>query len=267
MGLEARVGVNYYVGKTRDWVPEPEAPAPQALAPLTGGTLSAGTGTLCQGKAIVVRSNGATDPAGRGLTYKWKVDGQPVGSNSPELSFTPEAAGSHNVELEVSAENTAGMPIRTASAASLALGVQEYKAPTVSGCAAIPAELGYGDSAKLNATATGSTCSTTTFQWTAAEGTIADPTAASTSFVRSPSSSNRAARSRRRPLPSPARSATIAAPARAATRASRSTSFRTRSASATSSSARAARASTIAASASCWKSSLRRPPIPITRSC
>jgi opacity protein-like surface antigen len=182
LGLELRAGVNYYIGKTREWVPEPEPPAPQALAPLTGGTLSAGNGTLCQGKAIVVRSAGAADPAGRGLTYKWKVDGQPAGSNSPELSFTPEAAGNHNVELEVSAENTAGMPIRTASAAPLALGVQEYKAPTVSGCAAIPAELGYGDSAKLNATATGSTCSTITFAWTAAEGTIADPTAASTSF-------------------------------------------------------------------------------------
>jgi hypothetical protein len=48
---------------------------------------------------------------------------------------------------------------------TLTLGVQEYKTPTISSCQAVPAKLSYGDSAKLNASTTGSACSTIMFKW------------------------------------------------------------------------------------------------------
>jgi len=172
-------GLNYYFGAKREWIADK---TPDNLAPLNGGTLSAGSGTLCQGKAIVVRATGASDPAGRELTYHWTVNGQPAGGNSPELSFTPDHAGNYAVALNVEAPNNPGLPVRTAAANTLALGVQEYKAPTVTGCQAVPAELGYGDPSKVDATVTGSACSTTSFQWTANEGSFADPSAASTTF-------------------------------------------------------------------------------------
>ncbi len=72
--------------------------------------------------------------------------------------------------------------MRTAAANPLALTVQEYKIPTLSGCQAVPSELGYGSGSKLDATVTGSACSTTTFQWSANEGSFADPSSASTTF-------------------------------------------------------------------------------------
>ena len=173
-------GVNYHFGPKREWIEDKPAP-PADLGPISGGTLSAGSGTLCQGKSIIVRSNGATDPAGRGLTYKWKVNGETVGGNTPELSFTPDHAGNYSVELNVEAANNPGLPVRNAAANTLALGVQEYKLPTVS-IQAIPTELAYGGSSKLDATVTGSACSTTTFQWSANEGSFSDPTSTGSSF-------------------------------------------------------------------------------------
>lgn len=174
-------GLNYYFGSKREWI-EDKVEAPKDLGALSGGTLSAGSGTLCQGKAITVRSTGASDPAGRGLTYKWKVSGQAAGSNSPELTFTPDHAGNYPIELSVEAPNSPGLPVRTASANTLALGVQEYKAPTVTGCQAVPTELAYASTSKLDATVTGSACSTTTFQWTANEGSFSDPSSTSTTL-------------------------------------------------------------------------------------
>ena len=167
LGVVTTAGINYHWGKKAEWGEEKKPEAPKPLGPLAGGTLSAGGGTLCQGKSITMRSIGASDPAGRGLVYKWKVDGQPMGGNSPELSFTPAHAGTYRVELEVEAPNSPGLPVRTAQANTLSLGVQEYRAPTVSSCQIMPAELSYGDSAKLSASTTGSACSTVTFKWTA----------------------------------------------------------------------------------------------------
>ncbi|HRJ19393.1 MAG TPA: hypothetical protein PLF84_10130, partial [Bryobacteraceae bacterium] len=102
--------------------------------------------------------------------------------NSPELQFTPDRAGQYMVELDVEAPNTDGMPIRTAKASTLSLNVQEYKAPTIAGCTAIPAQLAYGQQAKLSAQATGSPCSEIRFKWTATEGTVTNDTMANAGF-------------------------------------------------------------------------------------
>jgi opacity protein-like surface antigen len=185
-GLLPTAGVNYHWGPKAAWIETPKAEAPKDLGALVGGTLSAGGGTLCQGKSITVRSIGASDPAGRGLVYKWKVDGQPAGGNTPELSFTPDHTGTYKVELEVEAPNSPGLPVRTAQANTLSLGVQEYRAPTVSSCQAVPAELSYGDSSKLNASTTGSACSTLTFKWTASEGSVSDDSSPSATFDSKP---------------------------------------------------------------------------------
>ncbi len=186
LGVTTTAGVNYHWGKKAEWVEEKKPEVPQPLGPLVGGTLSAGGGTLCQGKSITIRSIDASDPAGRGLVYKWTVDGQPMGGNSPELSFTPDHAGTYSVQLQLEAPNNAGLPVRTATANTLSLGVQEYRAPTVSGCQAVPSELNYGDSAALSASITGSACSTTTFKWTASEGAISPDSSPSATFDSKP---------------------------------------------------------------------------------
>lgn len=181
-GVQTTAGITYYIGKKAQPLPAPAPPPPpQPLASLTAGMLSAGSGTLCQGRAITVRSN-ATDPAGRTLTYKWKVNGQPAGSNSPELSFTPDKPGSYMVELEVTAPNNENLPVRVASANTLSLNVQEYKAPTATSCSANPAAIKYGQTSALNALGTGSACSSIAFAWTATEGTISNNTSANPTF-------------------------------------------------------------------------------------
>jgi flagellar motor protein MotB/opacity protein-like surface antigen len=180
-GVQTTVGLTWYMGKKAEAIPVKEEPKPMALRDLNGGAITGGTGTLCQGRAITVRAN-PTDPDGRRLTYKWKVNGQPAGSNSPELTFTPDRAGNYMIELDVEAENTAGMAVRSAKAKTLSLNVQEYKAPTITGCSAIPATLNYGQSANLNANVTGSACSTTSLQWSVTEGSITNPTSPKASF-------------------------------------------------------------------------------------
>jgi len=181
-GLIPSVGLNWYLGKK--YVPPPPAPppAPKALAALSGGTLSAGSGTLCQGRPITIRATGVSDPAGRQITHKWRVNGQQMGGDSPELQFTPDRSGSYSIELETSAPNTEGMAIRTATSNTLAINVQEYKAPTVSGISAVPAQLNYGDTGRLSITGTGSACSSISYKWTASEGTIQNDTSANASF-------------------------------------------------------------------------------------
>lgn len=181
-GVQATAGINFYLGSKYVPPPPPPPPAPKTLAPLNGGALDAGSGTLCQGRPITVRATGVSDPAGRQLTYKWKVNGQPAGGNSPELQITPDRAGNYMVELDVEAPNEEGLPIRTAKANTLSLNVQEYKAPTVTACTAAPAALKYGETAKLNAQTTGSPCSTTQFRWTSSEGTINNGTNTAASF-------------------------------------------------------------------------------------
>jgi outer membrane protein OmpA-like peptidoglycan-associated protein len=181
-GLQTTAGINFYIGRKAVPPPPPPPPAPKDLGPLNAGRLDAGTGTLCQGRAITIRSVGASDPAGRQMTYKWKVNGQPMGGNSPELQFTPDRAGNFMVELDVEAPNETGLPVRTAKANTLSLNVQEYKAPTITGVQAVPAQLAYGQQAKLTAQATGSACSEIRFKWTASEGTISNDTTANAVF-------------------------------------------------------------------------------------
>ncbi len=180
-GIQTTAGITYYLGSRAEAAPPPPPP-PAPLAALNAGTLSVGPGTLCQGRAITVRNTGASDPAGRTMTRKWKVNGQPMGGNSPELTFTPDRPGSYKIEMDVEAENTPNHPVRVASAPPLSLNVQPYNPPTVSNVMANPAAIQYGQTSTLSAQGTGSACSTISFQWTVTEGTLANPRAATTAF-------------------------------------------------------------------------------------
>lgn len=180
-GLQTTAGINFYLG-SKYVPPPPPPPQPKALGALNAGSLDAGSGTLCQGRPITIRATGVSDPDGRQITYKWKVNGQPAGGNSPELQFTPDRAGAYQVELDVEAPNEAGLPVRTAKSNSISLNIQEYKAPTVTACAANPASLNYGGTSALSAQVAGSPCSTTQFKWTTTEGSVANDTSATATF-------------------------------------------------------------------------------------
>jgi outer membrane protein OmpA-like peptidoglycan-associated protein len=171
-GIQTTVGLTYYIGQKVVPPPPPPPPPPPSLGALVPGRLEVGAGTLCQDRAISVRSLDARDPDGRGITYKWKVNGQPAGSNSPQLSFTPTRAGRHTVELELEAPNNAGHPVRTATPGPLSLDVQPYNKPTISAITANPSTLNYGATSSLSVQTTGSACSTVSTSWSASEGTV-----------------------------------------------------------------------------------------------
>jgi len=135
-------------------------------------------GLLCQGRAITLKSD-ASDPAGRQLSYRWRLNGQPAGTNAPTFSFTPDAAGNYTVQVEVVDSTDAS---RVASAGPVTLNVREYRVPTAT-CSAQPTSLKAGDTSNLSATGTASACSSiASYKWSVTEGSVSNPTSPTTTF-------------------------------------------------------------------------------------
>jgi hypothetical protein len=177
-GVQVTAGVIFYVGKK--FVPQPRQ---EALPGLGAATITGGdTGVLCQGKPITLHAE-ATDPAGHPLTYTWKLNGQPQGSNSPDFSFTPNNAGDFTVDLDVSDSTCA---TRKVSASQKTLSIKEVSEPAISTFTISPKELSCrGDNtvAQLQAQATGSACGgNVAYKWTVSEGSLTNDTTANASF-------------------------------------------------------------------------------------
>jgi hypothetical protein len=179
-GLQATAGLTYYWGKkyVPPPPPPPPPPAPRKLAALVPGSISGGEGLLCQGKAINLTAN-PSDPEGHSLNYRWTVNGQPVGGNSPSLSWTPDRAGDYRVQLEVVDATDSS---RTTTVGPVTLSVKEYTAPTATNCNATPSQINAGDTSNLSMTGTGSPCSSITYKWTVTEGSLSNDTSANASF-------------------------------------------------------------------------------------
>jgi flagellar motor protein MotB len=191
-GIQTTAGIDFNFGPKYVPAPPPPPPPPaprkpEALANLSGGgieVVSTGYGPsniLCQGRPIRLRST-ASDPAGRPLTYRWTVNGQPSGGNSAELSFTPDRPGNYVVAVDVTAPNAEGLPERAAKGGPMTLNVQEYRAPTVTGCTANPATTAYGNTVNFSSTGAGSPCSSIKYLWTVTEGTLSNTSAPTTSL-------------------------------------------------------------------------------------
>jgi hypothetical protein len=177
-GAQATVGLIWYLGKK--FVPQPTQ---EPLPPLGAVTITGGdTGTLCQGKAISLHAE-ASDPAGHPLTYTWKLNGAPQGSNSPDFSFTPNNGGDFNVEVEV-ADSTCAT--RKVAAPAKTVSVKEYTEPVISNFNISAKDLSCrGDNtvAQLQSAATGSACGgNLTYKWTASEGSVSNDTSANATF-------------------------------------------------------------------------------------
>jgi outer membrane protein OmpA-like peptidoglycan-associated protein len=177
-GAQVTLGLIYYLGEK--YVPQPRQ---EPLPPLGAATITGGdTGTLCQGKPITVHAE-ASDPAGHPLTYAWKLNGAPQGSNTSDFSFTPNNAGDFTVDLEVTDSTCA---TRKVTAQSKTISIKEYTEPVISSFNVSPKDLSCrGDStvAQLTAAATGSACGgDITYKWTASEGTVTNDTTANATF-------------------------------------------------------------------------------------
>jgi outer membrane protein OmpA-like peptidoglycan-associated protein len=203
-GLEATAGLVFYLGQKKC---PPLPPPPPPPAPLTQGAITGAEGqTICQGKPVNLHST-ASGPAGHTLTYAWKLNGQPSGSNSADFSFTPNNTGDFQVEVTVTdttppppaPERPKDIPVRcwvqppapqppAPVTATTTLTVSDA-APQISNVTATPATLSCAadkngtHTATLAATASASACGgNLSYKWTVSEGSVSNDTSANATF-------------------------------------------------------------------------------------
>ncbi|MBL0159096.1 MAG: hypothetical protein IPP47_18585 [Bryobacterales bacterium] len=83
-GIQTTVGLTYYIGKKYEPpVVVAAPPPPQPLGALAAGALSAGSGTLCQGRAITIRSAGASDPPAAASPTSGRSTASPWAATAP----------------------------------------------------------------------------------------------------------------------------------------------------------------------------------------
>jgi outer membrane protein OmpA-like peptidoglycan-associated protein len=182
-GFQGTIGLVLYLG--RPYVPPPPTPPPAAPPPLNPGSITGAEATLCQGRPITLHSS-ASDPAGHALTYAWKLNGAPSGTNGADFSFTPNNAGDFAIEVTVTDSTN---PSRTVTAGPITLHVEEYVAPQITTISATPNTLSCAaqatgtHTANLSAQATGSTCGgNLTYKWTVSEGSVTNDTSPNATF-------------------------------------------------------------------------------------
>ena len=144
------------------------------VSPLNAGSIDGYEGLLCQGKPITLHAH-IVDPEGHPLAYAWKLNGAPSGTNSPDLTFTPNNAGEDTVEVTVTDTTDAS---RNVTEGPVTFSVKEYLQPqitslTSSASSLVCAANEGAHSATLTANATGSACGgNLTYTWSVSEGSI-----------------------------------------------------------------------------------------------
>ncbi|MBV8551574.1 MAG: PKD domain-containing protein, partial [Acidobacteriaceae bacterium] len=164
-------------------------------------------GTICQNQAVTLHATLPGVAADRKLKYEWTVNGQPTGSDSPDLPFTPTGAGPFNVQLTVTdvtplpppLEKPKKFPVRCwvqppaptapAPVTATATLTPNTAPPTISSAAADPntiscaAVAGGQHTANLTAQATAGACGgNLTYKWTVTEGTLTNDTSQTAAF-------------------------------------------------------------------------------------
>lgn len=180
LGLEATMGLVFYIGSPKVQVASIPPPAP-----LSAGTITGGEGTLCQGKSITLHST-ASDPLNHTLTYAWQMNGSASGSNSADFSFTPNNSGDFTVQVVVTDSTN---PARTVTAGPVTLSVKEYVQPQITSVTSSPdgiscaADASGTHTASLSGQATGSACGgNLTYKWTVSEGSVTNDTSPNATF-------------------------------------------------------------------------------------
>jgi hypothetical protein len=185
-GVQATLGLVLYFWQAH--IVAPPAPAPLAkptLQPLNPGEIGGADGQLCQGRVLTLHAT-ATDPAGHNLAYAWKANGEPVGTNNPDLSFTPNNAGDFQFEVEVS---DAADPTRVVRIGPRTLTIQDYVPPRIAGITASPnvvnitSDSSAGQTVILAADVAASACGgNLTYKWTVSEGSLTNDAGPSAVF-------------------------------------------------------------------------------------
>jgi opacity protein-like surface antigen len=201
--FQGTVGLVFFAG-TSKCPPMPPAPAPPPPLP-TPSITGAENITACPGKAVTLHANIAA-PQGHQLSYAWKLNGQPSGSDSPDFTFTPNNEGTFNIEVTIT-DKTPPPPAPTkppkfparcwvqpptppppAPVTATATVTVNVAAPTISSVTATPNTLvaanNQGDhTAQLSVQATAGPCGgNLSYKWTVSEGSLSNDTSANPTF-------------------------------------------------------------------------------------
>ena len=172
-GLELTAGLTFYLGQIYV-APLPPPVITHKAAAITGGSIDGYEGLLCQGKPITLHAH-IVDPEGHPLSYAWKLNGAPSGSNSPDLTFTPNNGGDDTVEVTVTDTTDSS---RNVTAGPVTFSVKEYMQPQITSLTSSSSSLACAGndgthSTTFSANATGGACSgSLTYRWSISEGTI-----------------------------------------------------------------------------------------------
>jgi outer membrane protein OmpA-like peptidoglycan-associated protein len=203
-GMQATLGLVVFLGQSKC---PPMPPPPPPPAPLPTPTLSgAEGGTLCPGKPVTIHASESA-PAGHNLTYAWTVNGQSQSATGAELTYTPTASGTVNVQVTVTdttpppppMEKPNKFPVRcwvqppapqpvAPVTASTSFTVASDAAPTISSVSAASSTLACAantgaHTTTLSASAQGSACGgNLTYKWTVSEGTLTNESSPSPTF-------------------------------------------------------------------------------------
>jgi outer membrane protein OmpA-like peptidoglycan-associated protein len=206
-GMQATLGLVIFLGQSKC---PPMPPAPPPPAPLPTPTLSGGTGAdgaaLCPGKPVTIHA-AEEAPAGHNLTYAWTVNGQSQSATGADLTYTPTASGTFNVQVTVTdptpppapMEKPAKFPVRcwiqppaiqpvAPVTGSTSFTVASDAAPTISSVSAASSTLACAantgaHTTTLSSSAQGSACGgNLTYKWTVSEGTLTNESSPNPSF-------------------------------------------------------------------------------------
>ncbi|HEY3940580.1 MAG TPA: PKD domain-containing protein [Bryobacteraceae bacterium] len=203
-GLQATAGLVFYFGQSKC---PPMPPAPPPPAPLPTPTLSGAEGTICQGKPVTLHATLTGAPADHKLTYAWTLNGAAQEATGPDFTFTPNNAGSFNIQLTVTdatpppppLERPKKFPVRcwvqppavqpAAPVTATASVTVSNAGPTISSVNASPTELACAantsgaHTANLSATAQASACGgNLTYKWTVSEGSVTNDSSPNATF-------------------------------------------------------------------------------------
>jgi outer membrane protein OmpA-like peptidoglycan-associated protein len=164
-------------------------------------------GTICQGKPVMLHATLPGVASERKLAYAWTLNGAAQSSTTPDLTFTPNNAGSFSVQLTVTdttpapppMEKPKNFPLRcwstpappppVAPVTATASVTVNDAGPTISSVTATPTQLACASNttgvhtSNLTATATPSACGgDLTYKWTVSEGSVANNSSPNATF-------------------------------------------------------------------------------------
>ncbi|HEY7211006.1 MAG TPA: PKD domain-containing protein [Bryobacteraceae bacterium] len=203
-GFMGTVGLVWYAGTTK--CPE-MPPAPPPPAPLPTPTISGVEGTICPGKPVTLHATLSGAPADHKLKYAWTVNGEAQGSDSPDLTLTPNNTGTFNIQVTVTdttpppppLERPKKFPVRcwvqppapqpVAPVTGTASVTVSAAAPTISSVTADTPTLDCAAVANgkhttgLTVAATASACGgNLTYKWTVSEGSVTNDSSQNATF-------------------------------------------------------------------------------------